>query len=658
MPSRLTPRRVSIAWELTGFFFAFGLVLSYGAFLAFGRVTTGIALRVGASVAVDAFESGFPVRDASGLRALAGAGNGRLSSLQRGLPFLASHDSFSGVRLYARSPGERWIRFAQGADGILDSSLASGEDAERLGMAEPERVYLRRGQDLFSGRAVPVYLRLPSGPDGTEWALGADVDATGVVDFLVEHRRETALFAAILAGLSLVLGRVFARRFTRPLIRLAGAAEEYSRGRSAVSFYSGRRDEIGLLGRTLAGMAAEVERRRVETESRLAAMEAMNDIDKAVLSTATRTELLSKVARIVEGTMHSTAVAIALRNESRIGWDIAALSGAPFRERVPGASSAGTSREGALPNGALPNGATPASRDEDFYPFVSDALLEPGALERFETYYDAPVRGSGLETAAVAYDVMSADSGRLVAAPLRVDGRYLGSLMVAADRDEPLTAEERRVFTMLADQAAVALRSILEHEAREENFLGVISALSRAIDAKSRWTAGHSERVARQSVGLGERLGLSSEELRNLRVSATLHDVGKIGVGEAVLDKPGRLSAAEYAEIKRHPSVGADMLDGIRSFDAIVPAVLHHHERWDGGGYPAGLSGEAIPLAARIVAVADVWDAIREDRPYRKGFPVDEAVRFMEDQSGLMFDPAVVGEFLSFARGLEHPAGG
>ncbi len=186
----------------------------------------------------------------------------------------------------------------------------------------------------------------------------------------------------------------------------------------------------------------------------------------------------------------------------------------------------------------------------------------------------------------------------------------------------------------------------MEHEAREDNFLGVISSLTRAIDAKSRWTAGHSERVARAAVRLGEALGLPAAQLYTLRVAALLHDAGKMGVSESVLDKPGRLEPEELAAIKRHPELGASILEGIRSFESVTPAVLYHHERWDGGGYPAGLSGESIPLLARVIAVADVWDAISEDRPYRRAFEPREALRFMEDQAGLLFDPAVVGVFL------------
>lgn len=612
------PRRVSIAWKLTGFFFVFGVLLSYAAFLSFGRITTTIALRVGTSMASTAFSGVFTDRSANSVASLAGSPNERLVALERSLPFLTSHEAFSGLRLYGRAPNGRWMKFSQGFDGFIDREPVGPDEAASIDSLRRRVVAIRPGVDPLALRAVPAFLSLPGGADGTEWALGADVDATGIKDFVFDNGRETVLFGFLLAALSLVLGRIFAGRFTRPLIRLADAADEYGRGVGPPSFDDPRRDEIGLLGRTLAGMAGEIERKRAETESRLATMEAMNRIDKAVLATSSRSELLTRVAAIVDGTMKSDAVAIALRDDDRGGWEIGALSLAGEADRVSSA----------------------------YKPFVPDGILEPGLRERFLEYCEMPIRDAGRVVSSLAYDAMSSEGGRMAAAPLLVDGSYLGTLIAIVGREGPLSEDERRTFTMLADQTAVALRSILEHEAREDNFMGVIRSLSRAIDAKSRWTAGHSDRVSESAVELGAAIGLSSDELGTLRISATLHDVGKIGVGEAILDKPGKLSAEEYRQIKRHPELGASMLEGIRSFEPVAPAVLHHHERWDGTGYPAGLKGDSIPLTARIIAIADVWDAIRDDRPYRKGFPPADAVRFMEEQAGAMFDPRLVEAFL------------
>jgi len=625
MRFHLIPARVSIAWKLTGFFFLFGVILSSAAFLVYGRAATTISLRVGSDMADLAFISVFGAHDAETLASLCDRDDGRLAALERALPFLKTAIGVSHIELFGKAYDGSWLMFTHDAGGSVESSPAAENVVQRLDHALDRHIafgaYGRSG-----GPVVHAYMGLPVAADGTVWVLGADVDSTNLPELLSTYGTETAMFATILAGLSLVLGRFFARRFSQPITGLAAAADEYRRGNRSADFNNTRRDEIGVLGRTLAAMAEEIERRRLETESRLATMEAMNRIDKAVLVTTSRGELLARVALIVDASMHSTAVAIALRDETEHGWNIAALTdtvnhtGFDWNSRI------------------------------ERVPFVSDTLLEPGFDKRLASYYESPLADAGRGVAVIALDVMGSNRGRMVAAPLSVDGHYLGSLISVIDRDTPLPDDEKRTFAMLADQAAVALRSILEHETSEDNFFGVISSLTRAVEAKSRWTAGHSERVSDMAVQLGTHVRLSTEDVRMLRISATLHDVGKIGIGEAILDKPGSLTSDEYAQIKLHPAIGAAMLRDIRSFERVVPAVLHHHERWDGNGYPDKLAREAIPLAARIIAIADVWDAIRDDRPYRAGFPLAEAEAFMQDQSGIMFDPALIEVFIQFLK--------
>lgn len=619
------PARVSIAWKLTGFFFLFGVILSSAAFLVYGRAATSISLHVASDMADLAFVSVFGARDAATLAALSDGDDGRLAVLERSLPFLKTTTGVSHIELFGKAANGRWLMFDHDARSAVESRPATENVVPRLDHAVTRHIAF--GANGRSGAPiVHAYMGLPTGTDGTVWVLGADADSTNLPELLSEYSTETAMFAGILAALSLILGRFFARRFSKPITGLAAAADQYRRGDRSAAFNNTRRDEIGVLGRTLAAMAEEIERRRQETESRLATMEAMNRIDKAVLVTTSRGELLARVASIIDTSMHSTAVAIALRDETEHGWNIAALT-----DTVNHAGFDWNSRI-------------------ERVPFVSDTLLEPGFDGRLASYYESPLADASHGVAVIALDVMGSDRGLMVAAPLSVDGRYLGSLISVVDRNAPLPDDERRTFAMLADQAAVALRSILEHETSENNFFGVISSLTRAVEAKSRWTAGHSERVSDVAVRLGTHIGLSTDDVRLLRISATLHDVGKIGIGEAILDKPGPLTALEYAQIKQHPTIGAAMLRDIRSFERVVPAVLHHHERWDGNGYPDKLAAEEIPLAARIIAIADVWDAIRDDRPYRAGFQLAEAEAFMLDQAGIMFDPALIESFLQFLK--------
>ncbi len=221
-------------------------------------------------------------------------------------------------------------------------------------------------------------------------------------------------------------------------------------------------------------------------------------------------------------------------------------------------------------------------------------------------------------------------------------------IIASGDFEREFHTKSRDEIGKLADSLnsmAASIRAAMKE--REDLMLGILTALTRSIDAKSRWTAGHSERVTRYTMMIGWRLGLSDEVMDKLMVSAVLHDIGKIAVPEAILDKPGRLTEEEFAIIKSHPSTGAGIIKDIPSYDAILPGILYHHERWDGKGYPEGLKAESIPVFARIIAIADVYDAVTEDRPYRKAMSKDEVIAFIKGNKGRMFDPHIADEFVS-----------
>jgi putative nucleotidyltransferase with HDIG domain len=198
-----------------------------------------------------------------------------------------------------------------------------------------------------------------------------------------------------------------------------------------------------------------------------------------------------------------------------------------------------------------------------------------------------------------------------------------------------MTGDLDRQFKMNAD---------LIRELKELN-TGTLLALARTVDAKSRWTAGHSARVAQMAVDIGAVMGLSGQQIEDLEKAGLLHDIGKIGVPAVLLDKPGKLSEEEYETIKTHPSLGARILTPIKVYADLIPAVEQHHERYDGRGYPYGIAGEQIQVPARILAVADAFDAMVSDRPYRLGLPEREAIDIVDREAGHQFDPAVVEAF-------------
>ncbi|HEX2120825.1 MAG TPA: HD domain-containing phosphohydrolase [Thermoanaerobaculia bacterium] len=200
------------------------------------------------------------------------------------------------------------------------------------------------------------------------------------------------------------------------------------------------------------------------------------------------------------------------------------------------------------------------------------------------------------------------------------------------------------------------MSSSIEHaveqlrKAAHENhllFINSVRMLAAAIDAKDPYTRGHSERVARYSIAIGKNLALPDKEMRNLRISALLHDVGKIGIDDRILRKPGALSDEEFEFMKQHPAKGAAIMSGVAQLIDIIPGMKYHHEKWSGGGYPDGLEGEQIPMQARIVAIADTFDAMTTNRPYQKAMELGYVVEKIKSFAGTRFDPRVVEAFVN-----------
>ncbi|HNP70628.1 MAG TPA: response regulator [Kouleothrix sp.] len=197
----------------------------------------------------------------------------------------------------------------------------------------------------------------------------------------------------------------------------------------------------------------------------------------------------------------------------------------------------------------------------------------------------------------------------------------------------------------------VRIRSLLRSKRRTdqlEQAEAVIFALARTVEAKDAYTEGHLQRLALYSVAIGERLGLGADDLNALRFGALLHDVGKVGVDELIIRKGGPLTPAEYRLMQQHTLIGERIVQPLRMAAAVGPIVRHHHERWDGRGYPDGLSRDSIPLGARIVAVADAFDAMTTTRPYNRVLSLAEAAERLRNGAGIFWDPAVVATFLEW----------
>ena len=249
--------------------------------------------------------------------------------------------------------------------------------------------------------------------------------------------------------------------------------------------------------------------------------------------------------------------------------------------------------------------------------------------------------------------IVSVENGSLVCYPLLTRGRTYGALWMSIPESR---GQNFANMQTLANQAAIALeRSILLSESRQQakqieaayaeleiTYDRTLTALMSALDARDRETEGHSTRVSRLACLLAEEIGLSGHQLKALERGALLHDIGKIGISDMILHKPGKLTEDEWKIMRIHPDIGARIVEGIPFLQETLPVIRYHHERWDGSGYPIGLKEKDIPVQARIFAVADVFDALTSSRSYRKRSSPEDAVQYLQEQAGILFDAEIV----------------
>jgi putative nucleotidyltransferase with HDIG domain len=237
--------------------------------------------------------------------------------------------------------------------------------------------------------------------------------------------------------------------------------------------------------------------------------------------------------------------------------------------------------------------------------------------------------------------------------PLIAKGQIKGVLEIFQRQELKLDKEQHTFLDMLAGQAAIAIDNAqLFENLQGSNFElmmaydETIEGWSRAMDLRDKETEGHTQRVTELTLRLAASLGLGAKEMPHIRRGALLHDIGKIGVPDDILHKPGPLTDEEWLIMRKHPKVAHDMLISINYLQPALDIPYCHHEKWDGTGYPLGLKGEQIPIAARIFSVVDVWDALLSDRPYRKAWPEDKVRQYIQEQASIYFDPHIVDVFL------------
>ncbi len=352
----------------------------------------------------------------------------------------------------------------------------------------------------------------------------------------------------------------------------------------------------------------------MELSHKIETIQVMNDIDRSILSTLRSNEMLETVIMMIGRLIFCDTASIILIDKEKKGFIYSAGFGVRFVQKGEIIPFENTSITDVLKTGRHQYIANLKEMKGMLH--CEEMLLKEGCLSHIRI-------------------------------PLVAKNEIVGVLNLGSKRPSAFTSEDLSTLEKLAYQMGVALENSRLITDLEGLFIGTVKSLSSAIDAKSKWTAGHSERVTKYSVEIGKGIGFSDKQLNDLELSGLLHDVGKIGTYESILDKAGKLTDEEYAIIKQHPGKGAEILLAIKQMKDIIPGVKHHHEFYNGKGYPDGLKGEGIPLMARVLCVADSVDAMGADRPYRKGRAMDEIIVELKRCSGMQFDPKVVDVFLN-----------
>jgi HD-GYP domain-containing protein (c-di-GMP phosphodiesterase class II) len=258
-----------------------------------------------------------------------------------------------------------------------------------------------------------------------------------------------------------------------------------------------------------------------------------------------------------------------------------------------------------------------------------------------------------------AQSIRQGTMSSIICALLRSPRQRIGVLHLdRGPTQEPFTEDDLDLADAIAASVAVGIECAQLVAQQRQQFVDTVQTLARAVEMRDQYTGEHTRRVTDYALLLADALGLPAAERYQLQVGTPLHDIGKIGIDDAILRKPGKLTVGEFEAMKTHTTKGASILTSLLNLAPMIPIVKHHHERWDGAGYPDGLRGEQIPLPARIVAVADAFDAMTSDRPYRRALSIDQAFQELVQAAGTHFDPRCAHTFLQVRARVEAMLGG
>jgi putative nucleotidyltransferase with HDIG domain len=422
------------------------------------------------------------------------------------------------------------------------------------------------------------------------------------------HFRQTFPFIILLAVWTVILvSLIQIRRTLVPLEKLQEGTRKIGAQKfdSRVEVHSG--DEFEALADSFNSMTTRLGRQ-------FHALKTIHDIDQAILASLNREGIVEAVLGHMPYLLPCDSFAITL-----------------FQSATP--ASARTRFTVQTPSG-------------DSIIRTLNTPLSSRDLEQLQNHPEIILIADGEATPGFVVPLKTAGLASFFVLPILVEHKVFAALVCAHRGSLDVGPEDIQRARQVADQLAVAFSNVQLIEALEQLHLGTLTALARAIDAKSAWTAGHSERVTNLAVRIGRYMGLPPNDLAIMHRGGLLHDIGKIGTPPTVLDKPGKLDPDELNVMRDHVRIGLRILEPIPGFQDALPIVAHHHEWFDGSGYPEGLAGEQISLYGRIFAVADCYDAMTSDRPYRKGMPWEQVLNMLRQKSGTQFDPQVIDAFV------------
>lgn len=459
-----------------------------------------------------------------------------------------------------------------------------------------------RGQEVLA-----AYQQIPD----IGWGFVAKLDHAEAYAPLMYLTRELILVTAVVLIIAVLAAVLFARALTTPLADLVDVTQSITAGEFDVELDIRRRDEIGALASAFQHMQMAVRARDADLRAHAEQVSALLALSQRFVGTLDVDRVLDIALSDVRRLVPADVGAILLLDEAGEHMAVQALQGGPEELRATLTSTVGND--------------TPAA-------YAIESRI-PVMVPDTESQFPLPA------------SVQELGGQSVLAVPMLAGDQPVGAFWLLSRTATTWKHETSQLVALIANQTAVALeRARLYHDIRE-SYERTLDALAAALDTRDTETEGHSRRVVAYTMRLAQELGLSASERRELRYGALLHDIGKIGVPDAILLKPDSLTDDEWAIIRRHPKWGQRILAGIPFLEDAARVVVTHHERWDGSGYPDGLTGNEIPLGARIFAVADTLDAMTSDRPYRNALPVDVAHDEIVANSGKQFDPRVVEAF-------------